>query len=424
MKIKILQYIFIVLLAGAAVFPSTSYAQISDNDLLIEKLVDKGYLSEIEATILKDKTKRYVAEHMVEGRLISLPQWVQRIELKGDIRLRTQYEKRKGIDDSRQRGRLRARIGLISRINKHITGGIGITTGSGDSRSGNVTFTDSFDKADIRLDYGFLEYKPFPWVKVVGGKWKADDYIWKPTTLLWDSDINPEGGALHLEKNIGRKVTVFGNAGGLAIDELSASTEDPMLIYGQGGVGVEINDFDAKVAGTFYEFRHLKGKRLDDTACSNSGLTLFGTNCTGSLSHNFRVSGGSVELGYRKMIHEEFKRIAIFGDWFRNDDAPDKINKAWSVGLKFGNQKVKYLGDWQFTGQYSHLEQDAFPDIFPNSNRYEGQTGIKGYDGKLTIGLAPNVTANLSYYHAKKINSDSSLEFPERIYQGDIQVKF
>lgn len=403
------------------------HGQISDNDLLIDKLVQKGFLTPIEASILKDRTKEYVAEHMAEGRMIDSPKWTQKIKIHGDVRLRNQYEKRKGISESRHRGRLRARVGMDVRVNDDISTGIGITTSNdGDPRSTNVTFTDSFERADLRIDYAHIEYSPVEhrWISLIGGKFRMGEYLWKPSSLLWDSDVNPAGVGIHLEKDINRNVTLFSNLNGWMIDELTSSAEDAGVIAIQPGLKYENNSLDATLAGTFYNFRHLRGKRLDNTSCSNTGLTLFGVSCIGSLDNEFRVAGGSFEAGYRRMIHEEYKRVAIFGEYYVNDRAPSKINTAWSAGVKFGDLKLDDFGDWQVMANYINLEQDAFPDVFPDSDRYGGQTGIEGYDLSLKFGLTKNVLFNLSYYRYEKITSVDSQRLQDTVIQGDILVKF
>ena len=420
----------ILLLAGLVFMPTAVNAQQSENDLLIDKMVEKGYLSPIEAEILKDKTKEYVGKHMNEGRLISLPKWVQRIELKGDIRLRYEYQRIKGLPvpttESRTRGRLRVRVGILSRINNYLRTGVGIATSSdGDQRSTNITFDDSFDRADIRLDYAFLEFQPWQQVKVIGGKFKKDDYLWTPTQLLWDSDINPYGASAHLEHQLTRNLRVFANTGAWVIDEQSGSPEDQFMLYGQPGIHYDDFTFDAIASVNIYKFRHLKGFILEGTACTNSGLNFVFGSCTGgSLDNGFRNLGYSFEIGYRRMIQEEFYRIAVFGEYTENDWGPDKENDAWAAGMVLGNHKIKNMGDWQLQFTYARLERDAFPDVFPDSDRYSGATGVAGYSGSLKVGLAQNANLAFEIHRNERIRVGPGQEFPENLYQFDVNVKF
>lgn len=406
--------------------PSISFAQYTDNDLLIEKMVEKGYLSPIEATILKDKTKEYVDKHMVEGRMLTLPQWVQKTQLKGDVRLRSEYRDQNGDSlPSRHRGRLRARLGLISRLNNNLSAGFGIATSSdGDPRSTNLTWNNSFERGDIRIDYAYAEYKPFTWLKIIGGKFDKSDYLWLATDMMWDSDINPTGGSIHLEKQWNHTLTSFFNGGSWIIDELEASTEDPALSYGQIGLNFEAESLDSTFAFNYFNFHHLRDRRLDNTSCTNSGLTLFGSNCLGTLDYDYRDIGASAEIGYRHMFNEELKRVAIFGDVVTNDWGPQKMNSGWAYGIKAGDIKVDELFDWQLLYQYTRLQKDAVPDIIPNSDRYEGETGVKGHKASVTIGLTKNATLGYEYLINQKYAPGTTPENQEVVSKVDLSFKF
>ncbi len=417
-------------------FPSAVRAQYSDNDILIEKMVQKGLLSPIEAEIIKDQTKEYVAKHMVEGRLMTLPEWVQHIKLKGEFKLRSQYEKGKDNPSGRQRGKIGAKIGLIAKFDHQWEVGVGIATttekaGSqtSDPRSTTVDFTDSFDRAGVRLDYAYAENKTAPWFKIIGGKYERGDYLWTPTDLYWDNDLNPTGGSIHIEKNIGSIFKVFANAGAWLIDERESQPTDPAGSYAQPGVNLETDHIDATLTGNYYQFYHMKGRRLDNTACSNSGLTLAADgSCSDNMDFNFREHGASLEVGYRHMINEEFKRIAFFGDYIRNDWAPKHLSKGWAYGGKIGDMNIRERWDWQLGYQFSRLGLDAVPDILPNSDRYYGRTGVKGHKGFMTLGLARNVLFHFEYYYDKRFQySDDALESPEeprQLFKADLKFKF
>ncbi|MFP4473688.1 MAG: putative porin [Candidatus Omnitrophota bacterium] len=412
--------IFFIILSVTAVAQATVY---SDNDLLIEKMVDKGYLTPMEAQMLQEETREYVDQHMARGRMMTLPEWVQLIKLQGDVRLRYQYEKRQGSVASRSTEKLRVRLGLISQINEKATAAVGIATGGGNPRSSNVTFDEAFTKGDIRLDYAYGEFRPADWFHIIGGQFPKDHYLWTPTNHLWDSDINPTGVSVHLEKTLFYKYGLFLNAGRWALYELVNDSRDLALYYGQAGVSYEGEYFDAKVAGQVYYFDNLKGYGFQYSSCSNTGLS--GDpfqGCIGTMKYDFRPRGGSAEVGFRMPINEQYKRIAVFGDVIQNNFGPEDKDTAWAYGFKLGDIAVKSPWHWQLLYQYTHLEQDAFPDVFTNSSRYDGQTGVEGHTAKLKFGLAENVYFGLNYYRDKKINSSS--ENPQRLYQADLTFKF
>jgi hypothetical protein len=211
--------------------------------------------------------------------------------------------------------------------------------------------------------------------------------------------------------------------GSWVIDEIADNTKDPAVSYGQGGLNYEDDHFDGTLTANYYNFHHIRGLQLDHTSCSNSGLTLNGlADCSGTISVNFRDTGASLELGYRRLIHEEFKRIALFGDFIHNDWASKKLNKAYAYGVKLGDMAIDEARDWQLRYQFTRLGQDAVPDILPDSSRYDGQTGVRGINIELDVGLSRNVTFGLEYYRDKKINGEPKL--PASVYQADLEFKF
>jgi hypothetical protein len=70
-------------------------------------------------------------------------------------------------------------------------------------------------------------------IKLLGGKFKNP--IWRPSDLLWDSDINPEGGAIQLKFKMIPNLDVFFMTGIFVIDE-NSDGGDPFLVPIQGGV--------------------------------------------------------------------------------------------------------------------------------------------------------------------------------------------
>ena len=104
-------------------------------------------------------------------------------------------------DDSRYR------LAVDANILENLTVGFGLASGGDDPRSTNQTFTDSFSHKGIRIDLAFAEYRPAPWLALIGGKFKNP--LWIPSDWLWDSDIRPEGGALSLNYKVQPGIALF-----------------------------------------------------------------------------------------------------------------------------------------------------------------------------------------------------------------------
>src|SRR3989338_9161129 len=86
-------------------FCSPGLAATTQVDSLIEKLVEKKILTKSEGIKLKGEIAADEKLIREEGLKVSLPEWVQKMKLKGDFRLRYQYERKKNDTDARSRGR-------------------------------------------------------------------------------------------------------------------------------------------------------------------------------------------------------------------------------------------------------------------------------------------------------------------------------
>src|SRR3989338_7172085 len=402
-----------------------SFATSTSVDALIDKLVEKGILTEKEADSLELEIAGDEKMMREEGFQQGLPEWVKNAKLKGDFRTRYQYERKETDADARTRGRIRYRLGLDTKVNDQIKVGLGIASGADDPRSTNQTFTDTFEHPDVRMDLAYTEYKPLESVKLnlIGGIFPRKNYLWGPPGLFWDGDVNPQGGAAHWEQTLGQW-TPYLNTGVLVLDENSAADRpDPFLHYTQGGMKFKQGDWAANVAGIYYGFNGVKGSCPDWSAATNTGITAGGGSCAGALRYDYDSGGVSAELTLATPFDiDVLPMVGIFGDFISNIDA-DEVDDStgWSMGARFGDKKVAGPWQWQFKYIFANLGKDAFVDFTPDSDRYGGRTDVRSHEGILEYGLNKNVTLALDYYQSKRIKAT---ENPEQIIQADVNMKF
>ncbi len=397
-------------------------------DALVNKLVEKGILTEAEVLELKEEIaadERVVRE---EGLKQSLPSWIQNTKLKGDFRLRYQYERKETDADARSRGRIRYRLGLETTPNDQTKVGFGIASGADDPRSTNQTFTDTFERPDVRMDLAYAEYAPMESVnlKLIGGIFPRSNYLWAPTDLLWDGDINPQGGAAHWEQTLGQW-TPYLNTGVLVIDEISSTSNDkvdPFLYYTQGGIKFKRGDWSVNLAGIYYGFNGLKGSCPDWSAATNTGITSASSgSCTGALRHDYDSAGVSAELALATPFEiDAVPEAGIFGDFINNMDGNEVDNRAgWSLGARLGDKKVVSNGQWQLKYIFANLGKDAFVDFTPDSDRYAGKTDVRSHEGIFEYGINKNVSMGLDYYQSSRIKAAKA---SEHLIQADVNMKF
>ena len=166
---------------------------------LLDALVKKGVLSDQEAEdIPATEAKDYSTT--AAGKL-SLSDHITALKLYGDARLRYDY-----IDENpqnsafnaannnasgNQRYRYRIRVGADYTFTDNFKAGFELESSTA-ADSANQSFGNGFSKYPINVGLIYLQWKPVDWLVLTGGKQKNPLYT---TDLVWDPDINPEGGS-------------------------------------------------------------------------------------------------------------------------------------------------------------------------------------------------------------------------------------
>ncbi len=389
-------------------------------DALMEKLVEKGILTDKEVRELKEEIATDEKLIREEGYKQGLQPWLQNTTIKGDFRLRHEFSKRNdSSDQDRSRGRIRYRLGFETKINDQTKVAAGLASNGGNPRSTNQTFTDAFAKSSINLDYAYAEFKPYAWLTMTGGKMKMP--IWEAGDLLWDTDITPEGGAINLSMNTLPNLTTFFNMGAFVLDESAADQTDPYLFVFEPGFQLKTSDekADLKLALAYYSFSDGAQKSVLDNRSTPTTNTVAG----GMYDYKYSSINPNVEFGLNNPFPElpiAIPRVAVFGEYVNNPD-PHDDNTGWLVGGYIGDKKVAGPNQWQIKGSYRSLGKDAWPDSFPDSDFYGGATDVKGYETIFEYGLNKNTSVAIDYYRTQRIKADKAIE---TVLQTDLNFKF
>jgi hypothetical protein len=403
------------------------YGAGSEMDILLKKLQQKGIISAEEAMAMADEAKKTAAEEKKEivaeaKKGLQVPEWVNKIKFKGDIRLRYQSEERDNDanKDARGRGRMRLRFGAESLLADNFTAGFGLATGSGDPRSTNQTFQDTFSKKQINIDYAYLSYQPFKWLSLTGGKF--ENPLWRPTDLLWDSDITTEGAAVKVDYPIiSPCFNIFFNGGYFILDEY-ANDPDPQMFALQGGFKWNITPgIDWKVGGAYYMFNHVRDLTLDSSSGTNT------KNSNNRLKYYYNAPAVSTEIGFNNLFGQKIiPRVALLGEYINNPD-PDRANTAYIAGIAFGHPKLSKFGAWNVEYTYRRLGTNAWIDAFPDSDSYGGATNTSGHRVKVGFGLTKDLSLGVNYFQFWRdhhYNSSPSSRNLEKLFQADLSYKF
>ena len=414
----------------------------SEVDVLINKLVEKGILSQQDAgqllnemqkegarqeTTVKEtaeKVAKETAEKAVKKGSESwakLPKWVNRIHFKGDFRLRYQYQKQDlddGSEFKRNRGRYRWRVGINADVteDRKVQVGFGLASGSGDPRSTNQTFTNSFETPDARIDYAYAQYQPIKQVKLIGGQMKNPIYFASKQDLTWDSDIRPQGFAAPLKFNFAKKGYVFVTPAWFILSEFKSKQETASMGIIQAGVGWDVTEhFWFKFAPSYFYNWNVKGNHFEYSSDTNT------RDANDDLIYEYNSLALDGEFGWQKLPFY-IKLVNVFGQ-FINSNAKEN-DTGWLVGFRFGRE-LKELWDWQFRYSYRYLERDAWLDFLPDSDFYDGGTNAKGHEVRFNLALHKHVVFAIDYYNTRKIDyAAGKTNEPENLLQVDMNFKF
>ena len=385
---------------------------------LLRILRDKGTLTQNEYELLVNASKadkeraegiksENTAPAVVSKQLKKAKKaesWATKVKVKGDIRLRYQYEDRDG-SNARSRGRYRARIGIIGKPVDNFEAGVGLVSGGSNPRATNDTFSDTFETKDVRMDYAYLQYKTGG-LEAIGGKFKRQRYLYQTTDLMWDGDVNPEGFATkYTMKNA--YGSAYAVAGILVLDEEGGLSDDPFMYYGQLGHKFKSGNIYGQIAGMYYalsdyHFVRADGSRADNNREHNDRET--------NTDDNFGGLGFSAELGTKT----DFGKISFITDYTNNLATNTEEDTAYAVGLKWkkGKWKAKYI--------YADLAHNSVPDFLPDSDRFRGDTGIKGHEFAVGYKVNKRVSLGLDFYATQ----DDVTKADQEILQLDVKMGF
>lgn len=429
----------LILLAALTMVWASPPVMASEVDVLINKLVQKGLLTEAEAKALLQEMQKESARQTQtikdtaqeaaketaqktvkdEVKTVKLPSWVEKIKFAGDFRLRYQPQNKEldnGSTDDRWRARYRWRFGAtIDPVEKWQLG-FRLASGSGDPRSTNQTLTNNFEKPQVRIDLAYVQFQPWEWMKVSGGQIRNP--LWNAKDLLWDTDITPEGVAAQFKYKFNSMFTGFLNPAWFLLTESNHGTGTPNMFILQPGIYVKpASNFWFQVAGSWYANSNVKGNNFKYSSGTNT------RDKNGDLISEYSAGVIDAELGF-DFDNPYVKLFQLHGQ-FVNSDADDN-KQGWLAGFRVGH-KVQDFGQWQLWYNYRELQKDAWPDFLPDSDFYDGGTNVKGHNAQLRFGLAKNVWFDLEYYRSEILDiavSKYKTHQPENLWQFDLNVKF
>ncbi len=434
----------------------------------------------------------------------ALPSWLDRIQFEGDLRLRYQADKPSesnaspyeyanaaydngltraasfttlganglptaNTTETRERLRLRARFGLLARVNEHW--GVGVRVGTGAAGSGAVSTSQTLGQNGSTyatvIDRAYVRYEPGEWMSASAGRLPNPFFS---TNLVWNDDLNFEGVAATLRWPQARQFAPFGTLGYFPLRE-----SNPPLATERSLAGAQVG-FDARFAGDFswrlglayYRYANLQARLEADYAEQDSvgygryeypasmrqrGNTLVRTNASTDtsatslwgLASKFELQNLTTALDWEAFdpVH-----VVLSADYVRNtgfDRAEilartgarltDGSDRGHQLRLTVGQPTVRASSDWQVALGYRKLGSDAVLDAFTDTDFGLGGTNNKGYFLTATLGLEYNTSVTLRYLAARSLDTptlrrDASTgalardDYKVDVFQIDLNTRF
>lgn len=344
--------------------------------------------------------------------------WYDRIELKGDLRLRYEGFWVEGISDNnhRSRFRLRVRPGIYSDVTEWMR--VGFQLRSGDPRdpvSDNQSLDEDFSMKQIAISEAFAAFEPASWLGLHAGKFDPKE-LWLVSDMQWDDDVTVEGLMEQLRLGV-FEASLYQ----FALEERSAG-DDAFLVGGQARGVFDLGERDGLTVGIGYDAwvnpqyvadltleGHLLGNRVTNILDDNRELV-----------SDFRVANAFLEwsraAGSRWPI-----RVTLYG--YHNFGARDlgaRYDDGYFVRVQVGDYKSK--GQVAFRASRYYSEPDALFYVFTQSDTTMA-SDVDGYRFDVRLGWVKRSFFNLTWYHTNPASDLEEVPTMDRL-QVDYIIRF
>ncbi|MCF7972884.1 MAG: putative porin [Phycisphaerae bacterium] len=353
--------------------------------------------------------------------------WWNRINWSGDFRYRLETnddeDPANNASGTEFRNRVRARLKMEAQVNEELNVIMRLASGSSSSPvSANQTLEGKLSKKDVWLDQMYLTYSPeaLTGFNILAGKMANPFIRVGGNQVIWDSDINLEGGAFTYQTELSDQTQVGVNAGAIWLEQdWSTSNTNQYLWAVQGYIQQALDDISKITAGvSYYDFVKVQGQTGYTTGTGNSATSSV-------LANDYNLLEVFAELSTK--IQET--PFSVYGSFIQNQGTESGYNDdtAWVAGAKLN--KATDPGTWQLGYEYREVEKDAVLGYFTESDFLSSTTGLtsggigsSGHKISYRYQVMKNVQAALNYVMAKQETSTVDYDFNK--LQLDFLIKF
>lgn len=394
--------------------------------------ISKQVSAELKPQVAQEVIEQAKAEKWgVPG---ALPEWLNRISLFGDLRLRAERDDQdlpilpdecesvgpdlclldyqavneaggistddesiyRNITADRFRTRIRLRTGLEAKITDGVTAVARLASGnSGDPVSTNQTLGQSGSRFQIAIDQAYLRFNAgrnpaLPWMTVLGGR-NPNPFV--STDLVWDPDLSFDGLVGTWRVGMGGKESAprntFLTLGAFPLQEVAISTKDKWLYGGQLGLDWPWAERGRlKFALAYYYFDNITGHKNEVLDSEQFDYTAPDFMQKGNTLFDIRNDSGS-----------STRRLYALAAEYR------LANATLALELPLGGYKLLFTGD--YVRNIGYDEQEVLERLAGAQTTGDGKERTTGYQAELGFGTANtgkrgNWRASLAYKHLER----------------------
>jgi Putative porin len=438
----------------------------------VPEIVKREMREQIRAEVLAQaKTERW-------GEPGALPEWISRVKVEGDVRLRYQTDRFAnsnlqpsqyfdseditnfaGLTNSTNdvnRFRIRARLGVTAKVADEVTAGIRLSTGSQTGPvSTSSTSADPSNRFGVKIDRAYISYSPLNYLSVDGGRINNPFFT---TELIYAPDMGFDGLAVTLKPDFGTTIAPYLTFGAFPVRHSVAGGDKVMRSLQLGTNWRATEKIGVRFAVARHQIPNAASVPLADRFDSaynaseyesgfrQRGNTLFRINQDPfvnvapvyGLATNFDVQAitGSVELAQFDPLRITLVGETVVNRAFNEEKVASlvgfngikKRNRGSLIRLTAGHRAITDANQWQVSFGVRKLERDAVLDAFTDPDFVLGGTNVKGQTLSFNYGIARNTSMGLRLLSGSTIDPPISNPTAEplrvKTIQLDLNVRF
>ena len=344
--------------------------------------------------------------------------WYDRIDFKGDLRLRYEDFWVDGISDNnfRQRERLRYRAGMYTDVIEWMKVGFQIRSGDPlDPVSDNQTVEGGFTMKPIAISEAFAEFTPLDWFGLHAGKFDAKK-LWKVSDMQWDDDVTVEGLLQNL--NFGAfEASLYQ----YSLEERKQG-DDSYLLGGQVRGNFKLGSKNKITVGAGYDdwvnAQYVADLTLDGKIRGNRVTNLLDDD--DMLVSDFNVGNLFAEWSHNSGSRWPIKITAFGYHNFGARDLGKDYDDGYFIRFQIGDYKKK--GQIAFRASRYFSQPDSIFYVFAQSDTTM-VSDVDGYRFDLRLGWVMRSYFNFTWYHTEPSSDLEDVEVMDRL-QVDYIIRF